>query len=401
MSQKRIFSRAALLLLLLGSFIWTFGSASTNVKAESDVTFENPQTESNFRQNLIFQITVKSRDAKIVSAVLLLRERGTETYSRYRVDSFAAATQVDLVYVEDTVGFTTPPWQVLIYQWEVVDEAGNKFRSEEMTTEYADHTRDWQKLEGKGVTVYWYDQPVEFGQLVLASAEKGYSFVSAATNFQPTDNIRIAVYNTQSDYCSYWAQLTCKEWYGATTHNTVVVTQDFPDERAYLLDSIIPHELAHAFLHMRVGNNFISIPNWFNEGQAMNNEIASIEPQLERVRELAALGQIGRLALLEGQTSITRDEFNAVSDWYATATSLIYFLYEQFTPAILGKILDGVAADKSFEQAFEDATGWTLEQYELKWRAWLGITAPPPTFVPTETMPAFFATPTFVPTKAP
>jgi hypothetical protein len=166
---------------------------------------------------------------------------------------------------------------------------------------------------------------------------------------------------------------------------------------------MIPHELAHAFLNLRAGGRTFGIPRWFNEGQAVNAEIGGVARELARARELAQLGQLERLPLLDAQTTITADQFGLVSDWYATSASLVYFLYEEFGTSVLGKIVDGMVEDEErrFEEAFEAATGWTLDEFEIAWRAWLGVTAPPPTLVPTETLPAFFPSPTFAPTRTP
>lgn len=397
--------RMGLLLLVCAVLLTGVAGAgwlgAPRVRADGRMRVANPTIESNFRQNFIFRIEASSQDSKIKSASVLLRERGSDDAARLRLPKFDPAAELSLEYVWETDGFSTPPWQVYFYRWELIDEAGNRFQSDEYETEMVDTTRDWRKLEGNGVTVYWYEQDDEFGELILRAAEVGLEYVAKATNFTPTENLRVIIYNTQEEFCSYWSVLACKSWIGGVTEGTITVQWFRPESIDYLLYSMIPHELAHAFLNMRIGSRRFAVPRWFNEGQAMNAEVASKGDELQRVREMAQIGQLERLALLDAQTTITYDQYERVGDWYAVATSLVYFLYERFGTEVLGKIVDGVAEDKSFDEAFEVATGWTLDEYELEWRKWLGVTAPPPTLAPTETLPAFFPSPTFAPTRTP
>jgi hypothetical protein len=379
----------------------TVASPEPPVRAAGKMEIVNSSTESNFRENFIFRATATSAESKIVSASLLIRQRGSGNSGRSRHERFEPANEVKLEYVLETRTLTTPPWQVLTYQWEIVNEAGEKFTSEPIETEYADNTRAWQRKEGKGVTFFWYDQPESFADGMLLAAETGFEYVSKATGFTPAYNIRVVLYNSQAEYCSYWAVFECKDWYGATTHQTVTVQYLIPNQLNYVVNEVIPHELAHAFLHARLEDRVFAIPNWFNEGQAVNNELASVAAYVQRTRDIARLGQLERLEFMESRTTITYDEASRVSDWYATATSLVTFLYERFEPSILGKIVDRVAEGKTFEEAFTEATNWTLVEYEIEWRKWLGLSELPPTLIPTETLPAFFPTPTFAPTKTP
>lgn len=402
MRASRSLTVVCICVVLCSLVVGLFSSVpSSIVSAAGKMQILSTSTESNFRKNFIFRAKAKSEGSKIVSAAVIVRERGLRHGERLRVEKFEPAEELDLEYVMETQNLTTPPWQVLYYQWELTDEAGNKFVSDEQESEYADNTRDWQHIDGDGVSFYWYDQPESFAKEMLHSAELGYQHVSAATGYQPPYTIRVVLMNSQADYCTFWAIYECKDWYAANTFNTITVQYLIKGQLDFVQYEVIPHELAHAFLHARLQGRVFGIPNWFNEGQAVNNELAPIDRYLARVRELAQSGQLERLQFMEAQATITQDRLDRVDDWYATSTSLVAFLYERFGTDILGKIVDGIDGDKNFEEAFKAATGWTLDEYEIEWRKWLGLTDPPPTLLPTETMPAFFASPTFAPTKTP
>lgn len=390
-----------LVALLITSLIFahvTFNPQPVRAAGKMEVT--QISTESNFRQNFIFRAKAKSTGSKIVSAAVLIRERGITHTARLKVEKFDPAEEIDLEYMMDTRRLTTPPWQVMYYQWEIRDEAGEIYTSDEQETEYADNTRKWQHIDGDGVSFYWYDQSEAFAKKMLRTAEMGYQHVSAATGYQPPYTIRVVLMNSQADYCTFWAIYECKDWYAANTFNTITVQYLIEGQFDYVQYEVIPHELAHAFLHARLNEHVFGIPNWFNEGQAVNNEVAPIDQYLERVREIAREGKLERLQFMEAQATITQDQLSRVSDWYATATSLVAFLYERFGTEVLGKIVDEMSDGKTFEEAFTASTGWTLDEYEIEWRTWLGLTEPPPTLLPEPTL-QMFPSPTFVPTKTP
>lgn len=366
--------------------------------------------DSNFRQNLTFRIKARSEGAKIVAAAVLFRgfTANPATAARYPLEPFTPANEVDLRYVEPTISYTTPPWDMFVYRWELIDEAGNKFVTEDHQGEYADTTRDWKVLEGDRSIVYWYGQDEAFGKRLLYASEFGMAETERRTGFKLPIKLRVAVYNSQADYCTFYAASSCILWVGGQAWGTVFTAWwgkaveepnvQFGD--AFLYD-LIPHEISHCFLGVRMGSRIGAIPSWFNEGQAMNNERPeSIDANNTRVRELAAQGKIERLDVMEARTTISRDRLDAVQDWYATATSLVSFLYEEYGEDVLGKIIDSVMEGRSFEQSIKEVTGMSMLEYETAWLKWLGAPATLPTPAPTET---FFLppTPSPYPTRTP
>lgn len=394
--------------------------AERQVRAQSPIEVLEQTTESLFRQTFTFTVKVKSSAGKITSGRVFVRNHADRTSIANRADKFEPANEVTLKYVIKTDKLTTPPWATFLYQWEVVDEAGNTLRTPETKAEYEDKTRDWQKLADGKVAVYWYGRDDAYGQLLLESARKGFDHVAQATGFAPDEELRVAAYNTQDDFCSFYAARQCLDWIGGMAFGSVVVgwmDEDYAVTQAlkrdpscdagcqqqarqreldWFMQSLVPHELAHAFLNYWMGLRIIAIPRWFNEGQAMNNELANVDKELARARDIAQNGKLERLRLLDAQATITRNKFDAVTDWYATATSLVAFLYERWGLESLGKIITVINGGKNFEAALKEATGLTLDEYEIEWRKWLGLNDILPTFVPS---PVFSFPPTPTPAK--
>jgi len=409
--------RGALFIVVLALIVSTSLRMMPVRADDGPITVKDETTESLFRQSLTFKITAKSTAGKINSARLFLRSRAFGSNVASRPDKFEPAAEVTLTYQQKTANMTTPPWQTFTYQWEITDDAGNTFRTQETKGEYEDKTRDWQKLSDGKVAVYWYGRDDAYGQQLLDSAHKGFDHISRATGFAPDEELRVVAYNTQDDFCSFQAPRDCLSWVGGLAFGSVVVgwmDEDWAVQRAiekdptcnadcqqtardkelsWFMESLVPHELSHAFLNYWLGPRIRVIPRWFNEGQAVNNELTGVDKELARVREIAQTGTLERLRLMDAQATITRNKYDAVTDWYATATSLVAFLYEKWGLESLGKIVSLINDQKNFEAALKEVTGLSVDEYELAWRNWLGVTTIPATFVPSPVF-TFPATPT-------
>ena len=171
-----------------------------------------------------------------------------------------------------------------------------------------------------------------------------------------------------------------------------------PDDERFVMRQVVPHELAHAFLYDWMNGQMFSIPRWFNEGQAMNNELEGLQETVAQARSLARIGDLTRLSALD--RNLGQDDPRRVSAWYAQAGSLVAFLFERWGNSSLGAIVNRVRNGAPFGRALEAQTGLTLDDFEIAWREWLGALTPPPTLFPTPTL-FFPPTPTFAPTPTP
>ncbi|MCC7449784.1 MAG: hypothetical protein IT324_20355 [Anaerolineae bacterium] len=376
------------------------GGTPNRVSADSPIQVIEQKVESKFRQSLTFHIKAKSTAGKIIKATLFQRSRGTDLAVGKRSDPFTPAAAVDVEYKWDTTDETTPPWQVIVYRWELTDDAGNVYNTADATTEISDDTRDWQKLTDGKVAVYWYDQQEAFGKELLSAAQRGFAHVAKATGHTPDGELRVVMYNTQEDFCTFYAPRACKNWVAGVTFGSLTVQWLEADNPDFVVYQVVPHELAHAFLHDWLGPRISAVPNWFNEGQAVNNELTGLDRELERARRLARSGKLERLAFMEARDTIGQDDLQLTADWYAQSAALITYLYERYGLDSLGKIVSQVKDGKLFEDAFKAATGVTLDEFELGWRDWLGAAGPVATIPPTPVL-SFPPSPTYEPTSTP
>ncbi len=402
----------AVCLILSGVAALTY---AVPVRADEPITVIEQSVESRYRDSFIFRITARSEVGNIIAARIIWRVRSFSANLAYRVDVKSPAEQVDLEYVWEMRFETMPPWQVIFYRWELIDDQGNRYRTPEVQAEISDSTRAWQTLSDGKVAVYWYDREAAFGEALLDVARRGFDHTAQATGFTPEDELRVVVYNTQEDFCTIYGMF-CQSWIGGVAIGSITLgwldenraasiascdaacqAEVSAERRRWFFNQLIPHELAHAFLNYWMGSRTSAIPIWFNEGQAVNNELEGVPEEIDRVRVLARTGQLERLAVMDARTIIGRNDLPRVRDWYAQAASLVAFLYERWGVESLGGIIRLVNEGKTFESALETVTKLSMIDYEIAWRNWLGLREIPPTFAPTPTL-FFFPTPTYEPT---
>ncbi|MCS6871072.1 MAG: hypothetical protein RML95_11285 [Anaerolineae bacterium] len=410
---RLLFLCLALTVLLLSAFV-TVNMAPAH--AESPIRVIEQSVESRYRDSFIFRVTARSEAGNIIGARIIWRVRSFSANLAYRVEVERPAPQVDLEYTWELRTQTMPPWQVIFYRWELIDDQGNRYRTPEVKAEISDSTRKWQMLSDGKVSVYWYERDAAFGAALLDVARRGFDHTAQATGFTPEDELRVVVFNSQEDFCTIYGLFGCQSWIGGVAIGSITLgwldemratsiqncdaacqAEVAANRRRWFFNQLIPHELAHAFLNYWMGSRVSALPTWFNEGQAVNNELEGLEQELERVRFLARTGQLERLAVMDARTVIGRNDLPRVRDWYAQAASLVTFLYERWGLESLGAIIRQVKEGKTFETAMEAVTGLSMDEYEIAWRRWLGLYDIPPTFVPTPTL-SFFPTPTHEPT---
>lgn len=363
------------------------------------VTVVSQSTQSVFRRSMTFNVRLRISEGKITTARLIYQPRATGASTAVRVDNFIPGQTVELRYVWFTRFETTPPFQIIWYRWELTDDAGNIHLTPREKGEITDNTHDWNKLSTDKIAVYWYDQDEAFGEELLDLAKRGYEFVSKKTGFVPEDELRVIVYNDQEGFCSLFSPGSCRDWYAGVTFGSLTVQWLIPGQERFVMRQVLPHELAHAFLNDWLDGRSESVPRWFNEGQATNNEFEGLDEELDLARDLASQGKLDRLSLLDRVAVEERNNSRKTAEWYAQAASLVSYLYEGWGEDSLGKILEQVREGKKFYTALEAHVGVSLENFELGWREWLGAFDPPPTIVPTPTLSIIFPpTPTYEPT---
>jgi hypothetical protein len=376
--------------LLIATVVIYLDPAPRHAQTKGPISIIAQSTKSVFRKSMTFTLKAKSTAGQIVSVRLFTRLPNQTQENIASVNGISPTREISAELVWDTQQSSIPPWLLMRYQWELKDSAGNVFKTPLATAEFKDDTRAWVKLSDGKVAVFYYQQSQKFGKDLFSAAQKAYKYIAKATGHTPFTEIRVVVFNNQDDFCAFHAANNCVQWAWGETHPGITaqwIDSVRDPSRRYLLGEAIPHELAHAFLREWAGVRLSDIPAWFDEGQAVNNQLVGIDDYVERARRLAKANKLRRINAMGLLTQIPPDNLDMIADWYAQSTSMVYYLYKQWGTESLGKLINHMIYGDTFNNAWKKVTGLTLDEFEVRWRKWVGATGPLPTLRPTPTVP--------------
>jgi len=373
-----------LVLLVLPGPVWGQGS----------VKFAPTQVKMDFPTRIVFDSKATSSDAEIVKAQFIYyfdRYGASDSTTREQIE-IEPGREVNLHYDWDTSDLTIIPWTPIVFRWRVTDANGNSYESEPQKIYFQDTRFNWKKLEGNNVIVLWHDKPDIFGKKVLEIAEKAIEKERKLFGVDLAIPIRIIIYNNSNEF-NDWHSVGL-DWVGGEAFadfgiTTQIVTSRLPDP--YWLNAVIPHELSHLYLYQAAHNPTAPIPVWLNEGIAQYNEFIDSGTDY-MVKDAAKEGKLIPLTSLAagfGQHDEPRIRLS-----YAEALSAVKYLVKKYGEDGLARLLAAYKAGLPTDEAFQQALGISMGQFEEEWAEAMGAPAgsmvtptpwPMPTFPPTPT----------------
>jgi hypothetical protein len=385
--------------LLIGLILFGWAGGPVGTSAQSAITYGQPSTENNFPDSLTFRITASTTAGEIVSADLYYSFDGfvsSPSHTREQIE-FEPASQVDLEFVWDTEGLTTPPSMPISYYWRIRDSAGNQVISDSFLVRYEDIRFNWEVRQDDRIGVWWHDKPASFGESVFTIAQQSMQAQRPLFGMELEYQIRIIIYNDDAEFHAWhavehdWVGGEAFSDYGITTQ---IVYGSSPGDT--WLQGVIPHEISHLYFAPATRNPSVSVPYWLNEGVAQFNEFADNSYSMSRVTEAVNSGELIYLSsLAEGFGAFDETRVRLA---YAESLSAVNYLVEVYGEQGLADLFTAFRDGYVTEEAFDVALGVPFSQFEGDWATWLGV--PEGQYVtPTPwAMPAFPATPTmFVP----
>ena len=352
----------ALILVLVG----LMDTPLTTAAQETPIRVMTQSVESHFPDDLTFSLVVRSDAGNIVKADLYVQVGWEDTTMQpVASESFTPAPEVELTAVWNTFAETIPPFVEITYRWELRDSTGETLSTKPVRVEYTDATHDWQRLEDDRVIVFWYDQPVFFGEALFQASGEAYDHVAHITGATTERAIRVVIYNNQEDFCTFYAPRTCQGWIGGETFSGITV--QWGSNLGWFTDEVIPHELAHVFYGAILRSAWLPIPTWFNEGIAVYNERHDHEHDMALVLDAAEEGKLQTLPVMTRGGGVAHGE---VDLWYSVSYSLVAYLAETFGEEALGELVLVLADNVPFEEALVQLVGLDMAQRELEGRAW-------------------------------
>jgi len=386
MKQRYWLLPAILLLVFLAGTGVVFG--------DGGVTFSPTETAIDFPNSITFDSQAVSAGSDIVKAqfIYYLDRYGASDSTTRENLTIQPGKSVDLHYRWDTSDMTALPWSPIVYRWRVTDADGDSYESEPQRVEYKDTRFDWKERSGDDVIVLWHNKPDIFGDKVFEIAQEAIERQKKLFGVSLAIPIRIVVYNNQQEFTDWHS--VALDWVGGEAFpdfglTTQIVTSKLPDP--HWLNAVVPHELSHLYLYQAAYNPTAPIPVWLNEGIAQYNQFSD-EGTDYLVTNAAQAGELIPLTSLAagfGQHDEPRIRLS-----YAEGLSAVKYLVETYGEAGLTRLLADYKKGMPTDQAFQDALGVSMGQFQQDWAESVGASResmitptpwPMPTFPPTPT----------------
>jgi tetratricopeptide (TPR) repeat protein len=205
-----------------------------------------------------------------------------------------------------------------------------------------------------------YDRKVsnqQLGQQILATLEALYSQLTTDLMSRPPATIAVILYPDQI----FFDITRAASWSGAMFDGKIRVPTKGLTSVTPALRAILIHELTHAFIAALPQD----CPAWFNEGVAQLQEGESAAPLRRMLEQLRQTGRLIPLrSLPQSFTRLTEAEADIA---YAEALSATEYLVKQHGKASLRSILELMAQNNNFENAFTTTLRKSLTEFESAW----------------------------------
>ncbi len=353
------------------------------VEGDANWTIGELTYQAEFPEGITFGIEAESDAGAIVSARVVWMHAPGSGFQRSR-GAHLDGESGRWVATWEPVGGDVPPWVLVRYHWELTDDQGNRYFTEERDEIYpdGDNADYWRHLESEDAVVYWFDLPDEYGQLVIEAMAARREFYRLAWGGSLPFRPRIILYGPDA-LAQYELALgrpavvgggivagtTSEDWGGTVQY---MLPRYTPQLLAY---GLVLHEMAHIYQ-----NQFAHLPaDWFVEGNA---EFFAIERAGDYRQYAFERLSSGDPLSFAGGFSTRGTTFR---DGYEIGATIFDYLVETYGLEAHRQMWELIADNVPQFEAIERVTGVSIEQFERDWRRWLGITTPPPTLIPSPT----------------
>jgi hypothetical protein len=262
-----------------------------------------------------------------------------------------------------------PPGAEIWWEWELLLDNGERLLTERQTYTLEDPRLTWKHLEDDRLTVYWVEGSSTFAQQILNITQNSLERLEAELGIQSQDTIRLTIYPDIDDLQGAFLYLS--DWAGGVAiseFNTFIMA--VPPDALDWAEEIIPHELTHLVVDMRMFNCLgISLPTWLSEGLAVAGEGDLSEEEIQQLVDKLEADALPGLVTLTSGFSVNGDEARLS---YLHSGAIIFYLLETYGPEKLDQLLSVMQGGKNANPALLEVYGQDTAGIDQAWRASLG-----------------------------
>ena len=189
----------------------------------------------------------------------------------------------------------------------------------------------WKEHKGQHFIIYYKDAPESFINSVESMGEHYYQEITENLGFTRyknwswEDRAKIYIYQDDEDYINHSRQA---RWSHGAALARAKTIRTFPTAAGFF-DSTLPHELGHIIFREFVGYKSFDVPNWIEEGVAMNQEKAKRFGADKKVRQALDKGTFIPLSQLSKTALYSNSDKELVELFYAESASIVNFMINE------------------------------------------------------------------------
>lgn len=332
-------------------------------RAQSGIEVTDVGVFDDFGQHVTFQARIRS-SVPIASATLVFSDNFDEIVRRFPVSIVEDGV---VTYRYDVTQNVLRPFVTITFWFEVALQNGENVKSDNYRVQYGDDRFTWQQQVDGPLRVHWYEGDAAFGDALLDAARRSLTAVNALLPASLDTPLDVYVYASPADLQSALF-LGGEEWQGghANPKLGIVMLAITPGPgESIVMETLIPHELAHVLLYRSVEEGYDSLPVWLNEGIASS---AELYPNPDYDQALMTASRNSSLLAIENLCEAFPLDASRAFLAYAESQSFVRFLRDTYGTSGLFSLASAYADGLNCDQGVVRALGTSLVSLDTRWR---------------------------------
>lgn len=361
--------------LAIAGFVFMAAVGGASPVRAAEPVFGSPTFASSFGQGITLTqpVTLDSAPERVE---VLLTYADAPGPLVVEVPPPTAPGRTTLTYRTSEADGHTLPNTPLEAAWRITPRIGDEpVVSPSVSGVYLDDRFDWKSVAGDVVRVHWYEGDEAFGRRALKIGEDAVASTSELLGVTESEPVDFYIYADQGSFYDALGPGTRENVGGQAVASIRTLFALIPPSGIDdpWVGQVVPHELVHLVFDTAASNPYHFPPRWLNEGLATYLSQGYDASDRRAVESAARDGRVIPLSGLTGQFPTSYEQFSLA---YASSTSAVEFFIRTHGEDALVKLIRSYADGRTDDEAFTEAIGQTMTEFDAAWIAEIGADTP-------------------------
>jgi hypothetical protein len=334
---------------------------------KSEVFFIDSTVSYTYGQQATFQVKIQSQE-EIEELGLFIQAEGDSTHLVPLGPDHLPDQLGKFIYQHDLSTYPLRPFSRVNFWYRGKLNTGQEFTSDIYAFDYIDNRFSWEKMQSEQFSVYWYDDDLSLGQVLLNTAVKGklsaQSLISTQSTITP---IRIYLYAspTELQNALYLANTSWVAGHASPDLGIIMISAPPGPDQILELERQIPHEITHILQYQVTGPAYTQVPPWLIEGMA---SISELYPNPDYEQALNNAVDQNQLLPMNSYCQDFPGDSSGIFLAYAQSASFVRFLHSNYGASGMASLLEAYSNGLGCEEGVAAALDQSLSTLEAQWK---------------------------------